>query len=210
MRKANFVSLAIIVLAVLLGIIVYPYMPDQISSHWNASGEVNGHVGKFWGLFLLPLISLILFVIFLAIPKLDPLKSNIEIFRKEFDRFINVFTVFLFYIYSLTIMWNLGLRFNMSLMLVPALAALFYYLGILIGKAKRNWFIGIRTPWTLSSEKIWDRTHEVGGKLFRASGILMLSGLVFQSAAIYIIIGLALITAVWSVVYSYVLWTRSR
>jgi len=60
----------------------------------------------------------------------------------------------------------------MGQMMVPALGILFYYCGILIENAKRNWFIGIRTPWTLSNEKVWERTHKIGGKLFKIAGLI--------------------------------------
>jgi len=88
-------------------------MPDEMASHWNFKGEVDDYLPKFWGLFLMPIISLGLFLLFLLIPKIDPLKANIEKFRKYFDGFMVLMMVFLFYIYLLSIIWNLGKRFDM-------------------------------------------------------------------------------------------------
>jgi len=161
MRKSELIIVVIILLSFAVGIHYYPQMPDRIASHWNAQGQVDGYMSKFWGLFLMPIISVGLLLLFILIPRIDPLKSNIQQFRKYFDGFVVLIMVFLFYLYLLTIFWNSGNRFNMIAFLSPAFAILFYYSGILIENTKRNWFIGIRTPWTLSSDRVWDKTHKL-------------------------------------------------
>jgi len=108
MRKINIIALGIILISFLLGIYLYPSMPEQMASHWNAQGEVDDYMSKFWALFLMPLMSLGLLLLFLVIPKIDPLKQNIEKFRKYFDGFIVLMLGFLFYVYLLTIFWNLA------------------------------------------------------------------------------------------------------
>jgi len=156
----------------------------------------------------MPLMSLGLLLLFLVIPKIDPLKQNIEKFRKYFDMFIVLMLGFLFYVYLLTIFWNLGIRFSMTLLMIPAMAALFYYCGILIENAKRNWFIGIRTPWTLSSEKVWEKTHKLGGKLFKSAGIIILLGLVLKGyvllSVLFPVIFFIIFVSFYLIVYSYV------
>jgi uncharacterized membrane protein len=87
--------------------------------------------------------------------------------------------------------------------LSPAFATLFYYSGVLIENAKRNWFIGIRTPWTLSSDRVWDKTHKIGGKLFKIAGIVALAAVFFETAAIFFIIVPVIIVSIYTVVYSY-------
>jgi uncharacterized membrane protein len=143
-------------------------------------------------------------LLFMIIPRIDPRKSNIEKFRKYYDNFVLLIIVFLFYIYLLTIFWNMGFRFNMITLLSPAFAILFYYSGVLIENAKMNWFIGIRTPWTLSSEKVWDKTHKIGGKLFKIAGIIAIAGMLFPSYAIFFILVPMLSAAIYSVVFSYI------
>ena len=98
----------------------------------------------------------------------------------------------------------MGFRFNMITLLSPAFAILFYYSGVLIENAKMNYFIGIRTPWTLSSEKVWDKTHKIGGKLFKIAGIIAIAGMLFQSYAIFFILVPMLLAAIYSVVFSYI------
>ena len=203
MRKSEIIIFIIILMSFALGICLYPQMPEKMASHWNIQGKVDGYLSKFWGLFLMPFISLVLCLLFLLIPKIDPLKANIEKFRKYFDIFIILIILFLFYIYLLTIFWNFGLRFNLGQLMVPALAILFYYCGILVEKSKRNWFIGIRTPWTISNDRVWEKTHKAGGKLFKISALFVLLGLVFTDYIFYFFIVPMIALLVFSYLYSY-------
>ena len=204
MNKYSFLMSGIVLLSFAIAIYLYPQMPELMASHWNAAGQVDGYMPKFWGLFLMPLISLGMLGLFLAIPRIDPKRRNIEKFRVYYDRFIAIIIGFLFYIYILTILWTLGYTFNMILMLVPAFSLIFYYAGILVENAKQNWFIGIRTPWTLSSESVWDKTHKLGGKLFKAAAIIGLAGLLLQDYAIWLIIIPVIFMAAYTIAYSYV------
>ena len=201
--KGRAIIAGILILTFASATIAYPYMPDRLASHWGASGEVNGYLPKIWGLFLVPVISCGLALLLLFIPRLDPLRENIEKFRETYELFIVVVLLFLLYLQVLTISWNLGIRFNITQLLSPAMAALFYACGILVGKAKRNWFIGIRTPWTLSSDRVWDRTHAIGGKLFRVAGGLALVGVIFPGIAWLLLLGPVILITVYLVVYSY-------
>ena len=203
MQKSHFLIIILILISFGIGAYFSPQMPEKMASHWNTKGEVDGYMSKFWGLFLMPIILLGLFLLYVLIPKIDPLKENIAKFRKYFDGFIVLITLFLFYIYLLSIAWNLGKRFNMGQMMMPALGMLFYYCGILTENAKRNWFIGIKTPWTLSSERVWDKTHKIGGKLFKAAGLIAFLGIFFPNYAFYFILVPALLVAFYTIIYSY-------
>lgn len=208
MKRTKIIIFLIVALSFAVGFYLYPAMPENMASHWNASGQVDGYLPKFWGLFLMPIISLIMVLFFLWIPEIDPLKENIRKFRKYFDDFIVLMMLFLFYIYFLSLFWNLGQRFNMVYMITPSFAVLFYYIGIMTEKAKRNWFIGIRTPWTLSNETVWDKTHKIGGKLFKISALLAILGIFFGRYAILFVIMPAILTAIYTFVYSYFEYQR--
>jgi len=203
MTKTELVVFAIILISFVIGFYFYSQMPDKIASHWNAQDQVDGYMPKFWGMFLMPVISIGLLLLFMLIPKIDPLKKNIEKFRKYYNWFVLLIIMFLFYIYLLTVLWNIGFRFAMSQMMLPSLGILFYYIGILLENAKRNWFIGIRTPWTLSSDKVWDKTHKIGSKLFKIIGVIVFLGIFFQKYSIWFILVPILLVAVYLIVYSY-------
>lgn len=174
-----------------------------MASHWNAKGQVDGYMSKYWGLFLMPFISLLMALLLVLIPKIDPLKENIVKFRKYFDTFVVLILLFLLYIYSLTIVWNLGKTFNMTYAMLPAFAVLFYYAGVLVEKAKRNWFVGIRTPWTLTNEEVWDKTHRMGGKLFKISAVISLFGLLSYEYAFWFVLVPIILMTVYLFIYSY-------
>jgi uncharacterized membrane protein len=191
MRPATFAMLVLLLLIFVLGVAVYPRLPAQVVSHWNAAGEVNGTMPRFWGVFLLPIISAAVLGLLLLVPRLDPLRENIAKFRSYYDGFLIVFLLFLLYLEGLILAWNLGITFSFIVWLVPAFAVLFYAAGVLTGHARRNWSIGIRTPWTISDEKVWERTHRLGGKLFKAAAILTLPGMLLPDYAILFVLSLS-------------------
>jgi uncharacterized membrane protein len=202
---------ALIVLAsFLISAYFYPVLPDEIASHWDASGNVNGYMPRFWGLFLVPMISSGILLLFLAIPKIDPLKQNIKKFRGDFDNFIIIIMLFMLFVHILTILWNIGIFIGVGQILSPAFGILLYYSGVLIEKSKRNWFIGIRTPWTLSSDKVWDKTAILGGKLFKIAGIISLFGLIFTDLFVFFVLVPIILFTFYLFVYSYLEYKKIR
>jgi len=209
-RITLMVSLALILVAIVFSLAVYNRLPEQMASHWGMNDEVNGTVSRFWGAFLMPIVSLAMLGLFLLIPSIDPLKANIARFRGIFNGFIAVMMVFLFYIHILTMLWNLGVQnFKMSAALLPAIGLFFFFAGLMMSQAKRNFFIGIRTPWTLSSDRVWDQTHRVGSVLFMICGVLAFVAAFFPGATAFGLIFAPLIgSSIFLVVYSYVLYQQ--
>lgn len=211
MKLISFIyPLAIIAVSVLVGIFLYPYMPDLMASHWGITGQVDGYVGKNFGLFFMPVLSLFMYLLFRVLPLTDPYRKNFLQFEHYYNKFIIIIFSFLFYIYLLTIFWNLGYRFNLIRVLSPAFAVIFYYAGVLSANARRNWFVGIRTPWTLSSDTVWDKTHLVGGNLFKLSAVLALQGLFLPELAVYLILIPVLLTTATVFVYSYFVYRQTN
>jgi len=207
--KSKLIILFVILLSFAIGVYLYPQMPESMASHWNAQGQVDGYMSKCWGVFLMPLASLFLFLLFLLIPKIDPLKVNIEKFRNYFEGFIILIILFLFYIYLLSLAWNLGFRFDMGQFLMPALGVLIFFAGVMMEKAKRNWFVGIKTPWTLSSDEVWEKTHRIGGKLFKIAGVIMLFGVFLPNQSFLVLIPL-MGSVVYLIFYSYFEYQKSK
>ncbi len=202
-------SLLLILVALILGAAFWSRLPDPMASHWNARDEVDGYISRFWGVALMPLIALGMLGLFLLIPQIDPLKTNIAAFRSTFNLLIFFFTLFLLYLHILTLLWNLGYRFAMSRMLLPAMGLLFLFIAHLLRRAKRNWFIGIRTPWTLSSERVWEETHRLGAVLFAVCGLLtIVGGFLGEMLALWFTLGPLVLTSIFLIVYSYVLYRR--
>ena len=208
-RNTIFLTIFLIAFAVAFSLSVYGRLPDQMASHWNTANQVDGYISRFWGAFLMPVVSLGMLLLFLVIPQIDPLKANIEKFREYFNAFIALIVGFMVSMHILTMLWNLGYnQFNMSTAMLPAMGLIFVFAGIMMRKAKRNFFIGIRTPWTLSSDRVWDETHRLGSALFIASGVLTLLGAFFPDYAFWFILIPILGSTLFLLVYSYVLYQR--
>lgn len=209
-KLANIVSLLVIIISFGLAWYFYPRLPDMIVSHWGITGEPDDYMGKGFGLFFVPVLIIIFTGLFYLIPKIDPLKKNIESFRKYFDWFIIIFELFFLYLYILTIVFNLGYKFNMLIWLMPAFVVLFYYVGVILGKAKRNYFVGIRTPWTLASDKVWDKTHKLGSILFKLATLPFLVAIFLPSIGFCIFIVYLIIIAIWLAIYSYLEFRKEQ
>jgi uncharacterized membrane protein len=210
MKKTQIIILLVILASFAVSIFFYPQMPNEMASHWNAQGEVDGYTSRFWETFLLPFTMIILALFFAIIPKIDPLKENIEKFRKYFDGFIILFLVFMLLVHFQIILWNFGIQISPNTIMPIAIGFLFFYIGILLKNAKRNWFIGIRTPWTLSSENVWNKTHKIGAKLFKIAGIISIIGVFFQSYSIFFILIPTFFTAFYLIVYSYFEYQKEK
>lgn len=178
--------LALVILSALIGAFSYQHLPEQVASHWNSQGTVDDTLPRFWGAFLLPLILAGLYVFYKLIPRIEPNKKNIQLFKKQYDTFMLILFSFLFVAYLFTILWNLGVQINPSYVFPLGLAALFYYIGILCKHAKRNYFIGIRTPWTLASDDVWQQTHQLGSTLFKLNAAIALASVLAPAHALLI------------------------
>ena len=203
MKRLELVMFGLALLSFMVSLYFYPLMPEEIAIHWNVQGQADGYTSKFPGLFILPSLLVGIILLFIAIPKIDPLKENIEKFRRYYDGFVTLFSAFMVFIHLYVIFWNIGIRVSPNIILPLGFGLLFFYCGVLCENAKRNWFIGIRTPWTLSSEKVWERTHKLGGKLFKACGLISIAGLLLPSHAAYFILIPVLSTVSFLIVFSY-------
>lgn len=203
MNKATLVLILIIVFSFALSAYFYPKLPSQIATHWNLSGEADGYSSKAFGLFLIPVLLVVLFTIFMFIPRIDPLRENVKKFWNEFVLFIAILFFFMLYLQLLLIQWNRGVEFDFVRFLTPAFSVLFFYIGVLLEKSKRNWFIGIRTPWTLSNDQVWEKTHQLAAPLFKVAAILNLAGIIWPALAFFLLFGSILTAALVPSVYSY-------
>ncbi|MFP9192871.1 SdpI family protein [Natronosalvus vescus] len=197
-----------VVFSAMVSVIAAPELPDQVVSNWNAAGEPSGTMSKSLALGLMPSLTAGLLGLFAVIPRIDPLRANIAEFRTYYDWFVVVFASYMFLIHTGIIAFNLGYEFDFVYLILLGAAGLFYYCGVVLTHANRNWFVGIRTPWTLSDEVVWDRTHALGGKLFKLTAILTVVGLLFGEYALYFFFVPVVVTAIITVVYSYYLYEQ--
>ncbi len=208
MRKAEIFLFITAVALFVLGGAFYRHVPPLMASHWDAAGNVTGYMPRPLGVFLSPVIFLLLAALLFFIPRMDPKRGNIEKFRRYFDRFLIGFACFFYYAYLLLLLWNVGHRFHFIAMLIPAVAGLLYLIGTILPHTEPNWTIGVRTPWTITSEGVWRKTHRAGGPVFKIAAVVALLGTAFPEHAVWFLVLPVVGAAIGLVLYSYVLYAR--
>ena len=199
--------LAIIVITIAISAYYYPKLSDNLPSHWNSEGIVDGYMAKNMGIAFVPLIMILFSSMTFWVPKLDP---KIENFRNYFDGFIIILMLFFLFIHLQIILWDLGIQISPNKSFPIALGILMIYVGFLLSKSSRNWFIGIRTPWTLQSDYVWEKTHKIGSKLFIAVGIISMIGIFFGKFAIYFLLIPVFAAVLITFFYSYYLFKQEQ
>lgn len=207
-RRRLVATVALVGGAGLASVAVYGDLPAEMAIHWGPTSDADGWASRPIGAFGLPALMAALAALLWSVPRFDPLGENYESFRPTYDWFVVAALAFLGYVHGLVLATNLGVDVSMPRALVPALAALYYGAGVLLERAEPNWFVGIRNPWTLSDERVWERTHEKGGKLFKAAAVLSLGGVVAGEYVIAFVVGPLLLAAVATTAYSY--WAYSK
>ena len=176
--------ISIIVLMFAIGFFADPFVytnaQGEIVSHWGADGRADGWMEKPLGLYLVPSLTAFFYFIFLIIPKIEICPANVEHFADQFWGFKVIFVFMMAAIYIAALIPSLGIwgNFDPLYVIVPAVALMFFYVGHMLSFTRRNYFIGIRTPWTLADERIWEKTNHFGSKLFWICGALALISLV--------------------------------
>jgi len=206
--KREFPPLLLIVLMLLMGVILYQRVPDLTPTRWNAWGNVTGYGSRNEILFLIPVISIITYVAISIIPRIAVMKMNMMLFSEYLYRIKSAILLFLFGLYLTAVLNSLGYRFNMNYYVVPSAALLLYYFGWILQYAKRNYFIGIKTPWTLADDRVWERTHRIGSITLRINAAVLLFALLFPTAG-FIIFSLP-ITLNFIFFWAYSWWEYQR
>ncbi len=202
--KKEALPIALIVIIAIAGWYFYPLLPDLIPSHWNVYGEVDGWMNKSFAIWFFPVLIAALYALLSVVPVMDPLRANIRLFSHLYFWFKVVFVLFMGSLYLMTIWAGLGHELNVGQLVMWGVAILFFFLGLMMPQIKKNYTIGIRLPWTLHSEKVWDKTHKFGGQLFVALAILMvLVSFLKGACAFWILIGGIILLMLTLVIYSY-------
>lgn len=208
LRRSYLVGIGLVILSALASVFAYPEMPARMATHWNAAGEIDGRTPRLVALATFPALSAVMLALFAVLPRVDPLGENVEKFRSEYDTFLVLLLAFLTYVQLLVLGANAGYEFEIVQALAPGIGALFYYVGVLMEHAEQNWFVGIRTPWTLSSEEVWNRTHERAAPLFKLAGVIAVLAALVPSYAELLIVAPIGAVALYTTVYSYVAYRR--
>jgi len=205
MRK--WIPAAFLVAGLVFSLVVYSRLPATMAIHWNLRGEPDGFGSRMLGAFIIPAVALSIWLVMRFIPFIDPRRANIEKFREAFDVLLTTIVGVLMVIHVAMLGYALGWPVSVARVAPIAVGTLFVVLGNLLPRFRSNFFFGIRTPWTLSSEQVWMKTHRLGGYLMVLSGLVIIATAFFHSAAFFhVALGVVGAMAAATIVYSYVLW----
>jgi uncharacterized membrane protein len=192
-----------------LAVAAWPTAPDRIPMHWNVAGQVDRYGGRFEGLFAIPLLALAIYLLMAFLPRIDPGRANYAVFAGPYATLRLLLLVVLAAIDVLMQLIMRGVPVAIEVWMPLIVGALLVLVGNLLGKVRPNWFVGIRTPWTLSSKRAWDRTHRAGGWVFILLGLaFMATALVHTTASVQLAFVVVVLASLGLTVYSYLVWRR--
>lgn len=188
---------------------LYPHLPEQVPSHWNLKGEVDSYTTRTLGAFLMPVLAIILYLTMILVSVIDPRRENYVRFKNAYRLMRWIMVLFLGGLYVLTMLFSLGYDINIGLIVKAGVALLLAVIGNFMGQFRHNYFVGIKTPWTLANEKVWNQTHRFGGRIWVAGGLVCLAMSPLNALwANYLYFASIMLMAFVPMVYSYLLYRR--
>lgn len=210
MRNRNF-GFFIALLAAVFSVWAYPRLPAVVTTHWNFKGEPDGYSSRLLAAALLPLFLAVLPLIFRVLPKIDPKGENYAKFSEAYWLIANTVVLFLAGVHGAVLLNAMGTPIDINLVVGLGVGLLLMVMGNYLGKVQPNWFMGVRTPWTLASDTVWRKTNRTAGWLFVLAGLIIAVASFVPSIPTVTVMGVAIaLAALIPVVQSYVLWKRER
>ncbi len=173
MIRRHVIMAIALVAAILIGsAMVYPSLPEQIPTHWNVHGRIDAYGSKSWAVFLMPGLMIAMLGLSLLLPSMSPVSFKLDTFRATYGYIIVVVLGLFAYIQVAMLIAASRPGLNLGRVLIPGIFVGLALLGNVLGKVRRNYFVGVRVPWTLASERVWNETHRLAAWLLFAAGLL--------------------------------------
>jgi uncharacterized membrane protein len=209
--RSRWFGLVIAAVAVAVSVWAYPQLPPTVATHWNLRGTPDGFSSRAMAVAIIPGVILLMTGLFNVLPRLDPRGENYSKFIGTYWLIANAVIVFLLLAHGMIIATGLGYAVKIDRLMPIGVGVLFIVLGNYLTRVEPNWFVGIRTPWTLSSDTVWRKTHRTGGWLMVIGGLVLGIG-AFLPPGVFLplFVGTIVIVALIPVVQSYILWKREK
>ena len=199
-----------LVAALLASLIAYPQLPDRVATHWNMAGDVDGWMPKSVGAFAPLAIMLAATALFSVLPRISPKGFELAEATRAYRAILLALLLLLLGLHLVTLAWNLGYRLPMGIAVSMLLGVFFAILGNYLSKVPRNFFIGVRTPWTLADEDVWFRTHRLAARTFIGGGlgVAVLAPFAGERYALFLVIAGVIVAAIIPIIYSYAIYRK--
>ena len=209
--RSRWFGLVIAAVAVAVSLWAYPQLPPTVATHWNVRGVADGFSSRLVAVSIMPLVIIGMTGLFNVLPKLDPRRANYTKFIGTYWLIANAVILFILIGHGMIVATGLGYPVKIGRTMPIGVGLLFIVLGNYLTRVEPNWFVGIRTPWTLSSDTVWRKTHRTGGWLMVLGGLVIAAcAFLPPGAFLPLFIAAILIMSVIPIVQSYVLWKREQ
>lgn len=203
--------LLILLIVVGLSYWAYPQLPARVITHWNFYGQADGWSSREFHIIFFPGLLVVMYALFNLVPKFDPHGERYQEFADVYRKIRNLILLTLFIVFLAATFVNLGYAVNIGVIVASTVGLMMIILGSYFDKLKRNSLIGIRTPWTLLSDDVWDKTHHLGGRLFMLWGLgLIIAPWLTPLVALTILLGGIVVIITWVSIYSYILYRKEK
>jgi len=209
--KSEIISVITVVATIVTSIISYRYLPEKVISHWNLYGQADGWTSRSFHVIFFPTLIGFMYLLFLVLPNIDPKKERYQEFATVYNIFRSMILSVLFVIYLIATLVNLGYDINVGKLVPLIIGLMFVVMGRYMDRIKNNWFVGIRTPWTLSSENVWQKTHRLGGWMFVIFGVVLIfTPWMPEKVAMFAFIACIISVILVPLVASYVFYAKEK
>ena len=205
-KKTMIIASIVTILPVLIGIICWNRLPDVMATHFGMNNEANGFSNKAFAVFGIPAILLAVLWFGAFVTSHDPKRQNIS--PKMFSLVVWIAPVTSLVVAAILYPVNLGYALDITYFVELLSGVMFIIIGTYLPKARQNYTIGIRVPWTLANEENWTRTHRLAGTLWIICGILMIIICLTRLAPVQWFVGILLIMVLVPCIYSY--WLHAK
>lgn len=209
MKKNDYIVLAISAISITALIFIIRIVPDQIPLHWNAKGEID-RTGSKYTLWFLSFLPIILWILFKVIPLIDPKKESYKRHSKPYEIFKFLMIVVLVALLWIVVLYSIGFMLNIQVIATMIVGIVFIVTGNFMGQIRQNFTFGIKTPWTLASKNVWQKTHRLGGWTMLLGGILLIISGFTKIPILYILFGTAILLQFVPMFYSLYLYRKEK
>jgi uncharacterized membrane protein len=207
LRTSLLIQFGLLLASIVIGLVMAARMPEVVPTHWNAQGQPDAFGSKWVNVWMGPGLMAFSMVLTIAIPWLSPKGYRVETFGPTYAYAMSLVGGLFFLIHMAILMASGGTKFDLTQWLMVILFLFFALLGNVTGRIKQNFYMGIRTPWTLANERVWTETHRSAGLLWTVGGIVgalvTIAGLPFWWS-----FGAFMVMSCWPVVQSYLIYRK--
>lgn len=202
-------KLLLVLTSISAAIFSYPYLPENVPMHWNIEGKVDSYEPKERAVWFMPVMITLMWILFMVLPKIDPKREKYKLFVPEWEILQVVLLGFFVYLQMLIIFTSVNPEFDFVSLMFVGMGTMFFVMGNFLPKIKQNYFLGIKVPWTLTSEDNWNKTHRFGGWCFVFAGLILIIQGIFKVFFPVLVFWVIMAAAFLPIAYSYWIFRKT-